>query len=216
MKKPNIIIELLKIVGAFILGSLLWLIIFSAAAPADAEEIEPFRGAIAILGILTGVVVSMGLKYNSMHRAYQRTKSQLSNIRILEERSASLLDKANRVADKYMNYEGNVQTRIAHERSTKVSGIKSRISNASQFQSALENYPDLKANENIMELLRQIQDCENLIASQKTSYNETVENYNVMIHSFPSNILSKIFHFKDAEFYKEKNDDIISDEALGI
>lgn len=115
-----------------------------------------------------------------------------------------------------MNFEGSVQVDIAHERNSG-SRIKGKIHSAHQFQTALENYPDLKANESIMELLRQIQDCENGLASEKLAYNSAVEQYNLLIHSFPATILRKLFHFADAEFYQGAEDsDMVSDEALGI
>ena len=217
MKKPSTLVEVIKLIITLILCWLLWVIIFSFTSPPEAEEmVEPFRGACLIFGTLTALVITFGLKFNSMHQAQQRTKAMRSNIGIFEERATRLLDKANRVADKYMNFEGSVQVDIAHERNSG-SRIKGKIHSAHQFQTALENYPDLKANESIMELLRQIQDCENGLASEKLAYNSAVEQYNLLIHSFPATILRKLFHFADAEFYQGAEDsDMISDEALGI
>ena len=218
MKKPSTLVEILKLMAALILGTFLWLLIFTVTTtPEDAEMTqEPFQGACFICGALTGLVITFGLKFNAMHQAQQRTKAMRSNIGIFEERATRLLDKANRVADKYMNFEGSVQVDIAHERNSG-SRIKGKIHSAHQFQAALENYPDLKANESIMELLRQIQDCENGLASEKLAYNSAVEQYNLLIHSFPATILRKLFHFADAEFYQGIDEgDIISDDALGI
>lgn len=218
MKKPNTVIELLKLFAMMVIGWFFWLLIFSITiTPEDAEmTVEPFRGASLLFGLLTGLIISAGLKYNAMHRAYQRTKSAYSNISIFNERAEKLLDKANRVADKYMDFEGSVQISIAHERNER-DIIKGKIYNSHQFKTALENYPDLKANESIMELLKQIQDCENGLANQKLIYNNEVEKYNTLIHSFPASVLCGIFRFKDAEFYSGTNEtEIVSDEQLGI
>lgn len=216
MKKPSVIIEVLKLFALCVVGWILWIFIFSATiTPEDAEmTVEPFQGASLIFGVLTGLLVCLGLKYNAMHKARQRTKSAFSGIKIFEERSEKLLDKANRVADKYMSFEGSVQVKIAQARgSAKIR----RISNSQQFQSALEGYPDLKANQSVMELLEQIKDCENSIARQKLIYNEAVEEYNTLIHSFPATLLRGAFHFQDAEFYQGADEaDMVSDESLGI
>lgn len=216
MKKPNAAIEILKILAALLAGWLLWVCIFSALSPAE-EMVEPFAGAAVLLGVLTGLAVSAGLQYNAVHKARQEARSAESGIRVYEERADRLLDKANRVAEKYMRFEAKVQVGIAQARGVKVQGRQSRFSNAAQFQSALEGYPDLKANESVMELLRQIKECENGLASQKLAYNAAVEGYNTRIHSFPVSLLRKGFRFEEMDFYtSEKEEDMISDEALGI
>lgn len=216
MKKTSVITEILKLFGMIIVGWILWLFVFAIVmTPEEADlVVEPFKGASLLMGTLTGCLICLGLKYNAIHKARQETKAAFSNICIFEERAEKLFDKANRVADKYMQFEENVQVQIAHERGSVMKG--KRISNAKQFQSALEGYPNLKANESIMELLNQIKDCENRLANQKVTYNQTVERYNTLIHSFPATLFRKICHFEDAEFYTHADDNMISDEELGI
>ena len=163
----------------------------------------------AILGILTGLIITLISKYNSIQKAYQATISRKSAIKIYEERKSKLLDKANRVTKKYMTFEESLQTNIAKTREEKA------ITSSEQFQVRLENYPDLKTNESIMELLKQIYECETLLANVKGAYNVSVEMYNSMISSFPEIIIANIFKFKKADYYNEP-DDIIPDEDLGI
>lgn len=116
-----------------------------------------------------------------------------------------------------MAHESIIQRTVAKERSHAQMPVKGMIKTASQFQSAVENYPNLKANESIMELLKQIQDWQNTIANFKMRYNEEVEYYNMLLHSFPSNIYRILFRYPDAEYYQENvDDDIVSEEALGI
>ncbi len=218
MKKPNIAIEILKLLAAIVAGWFLWVCIFSATTPVDAEEmVEPFTGACLIFGVITGIVLSMGITFNIIHHRYEKIKAALSNIKITEEREEKLLDKANRVADKYMSHESSIQCTVAKERSHAQMPVDGKIKTASQFRATVENYPNLKANESVMELLKQIQDCQNTIANFKMHYNEEVEYYNVLLHSFPSNIYRILFRYPDAEYYRANvDDDIISDEALGI
>ena len=222
MKKSNTFLELLKLLGSCLAGCFLWLIIFSIALEPDADGAtsEPFPGAICVLGVLTALIVMFILNYNRIQNAYQKTKSSFSNIGIFKERSERLLVKANKVADKYMAHEENVQVEVSKNRTQKGSAAASKLSrvirNSEEFQIALENYPDLKANESIMELLNQIRDSENGFAQAKLNYNAFVECYNTLIHTFPNNMIRGIFKFKDAEFYNDEADTEISDEALGI
>ena len=215
MKKTNVLLEILKLLGIFIVGCFLWLIIFSTFMPADetGATTEPFPGAIPVLAVVTAVITVTIIKYNAMQNAFQKTKAAYSNISVLGERANRLLDKANKVADKYMEHEESVQLSEADKRTAKTKVV---IRNADQFQKQIESYPDLKANENIMELLSQIKETENSYAQSKLNYNAAAEYYNTMIHVFPNNILRKLFRFKDAEFYTNEDENEISDEELGI
>ena len=115
MKKSNTFLELLKLLGSCLAGCFLWLIIFSIALESDADGAtsEPFPGAICVLGVLTALIVMFILNYNRIQNAYQKTKSSFSNIGIFKERSERLLVKANKVADKYMAHEENVQVEVS-------------------------------------------------------------------------------------------------------
>lgn len=214
MKRTNVLLEILKLLGIFIVGCFLWLIIFSTFMPADetGATTEPFPGAIPVLAVVTAVITVTIIKYNTMQNAFQKTRAAYSNISVLGERASRLLDKANRVADKYMEHEESIQVSVADKRTQKVKTIR----NSTQFQKQIESYPDLKANENIMELLSQIRDAENTYAQSKLNYNTSAEYYNTMIHVFPNNILRKLFKFKDVEFYTNEEENEISDEELEI
>lgn len=219
MKKPSVLVSLLKLLAAIILGWFLWVCIFSACTPAEVEEtIEPFTGASLVFGVLTGLAIFLGMTYNSLAKQSQQVKAAYSDITVYEQRANRLLDKANRVADKYMQHEATVQINIAHARSGPPLPKKTkRIRTSTQFQSELENYPELKANESIAALLDQIRECENGFASAKLSYNQIAVDYNTLLHSFPSNILKRIGHFDDAAYYRDITEDaLISDDALGI
>lgn len=210
MKKNNVVWELFQVLIAILMGMFIWMWIF-AALPGE-EEIFP--GAICLLGVATGFATVMILKFNGLQQDRQHIRAAASDIRIHEEKSQRLLEKANRVADRYMNYEERVQLGIAQQRSE----IRRRdIRSAHQFQALLENYPDLKANSSMMELLRQIQECENSILHQKVAYNRAVERYNGMIYSFPGNLIRAAGRLKEAGFYtKTIEAELISDDELGI
>lgn len=222
MREKNIFLETLKVMGAIIAAWLLWVVVFASLPGESVEENVPFTGACFVFGLLTVIIVMIVIKYNYLTKLYQRIKSAKSNIQVHQEKEERLLDKANRVADKYMNFEERVQVGVSEMRgpNAHMSGKMSKkvmIQNASEFQAAVESYPELKANNGIMELLRQIKECEHMLMVQKMNYNDAVEDYNIVINSFPSNIIGKIFRFKEAEFYTQSdNNGEISDDELGI
>lgn len=184
-------------------------IYFFVFTPSSVEEVvEPFNGASLVFVFLTGVIITFVYKLNNVSYLKQKANAVKSNIEVLNKRSETLLTKANKVANKYMKYESHVQKNVAYVRKSKV------ILNSKQFGGMLENYPELKANESIMELLRQIRESENAIANEKMTYNDYVSLYNTLIHSFPLMLISFITRFKDLEFYSEEDSSIPSDEEL--
>jgi LemA protein len=64
-----------------------------------------------------------------------------------------------------------------------------------------ENYPDLKANQNFLQLQTELSDIENKIAASRRFFNSTVNEYNSSIETFPTNIVAKLFGFKREEFF---------------
>ncbi len=65
-----------------------------------------------------------------------------------------------------------------------------------------ENYPELKANENFLDLQKQLQDIENDIQMARRYYNGTVRNNNVLVESFPTNLVANAFSFEKADFFE--------------
>jgi len=65
-----------------------------------------------------------------------------------------------------------------------------------------ENYPDLKANQNFLELQKQLEDTENKIQSARRFYNGNVRDFNTKIEQFPSSVVANIFGFKAREFFE--------------
>jgi len=65
-----------------------------------------------------------------------------------------------------------------------------------------ENYPDLKANQNFLDLQNELSDTENKIQAARRFYNTNVRDLNTKVDSFPSNIIAKAFNFKKADFFE--------------
>jgi LemA protein len=66
----------------------------------------------------------------------------------------------------------------------------------------VENYPDLKANENFLQLQAQLEGTENRISVERRRFNETVQSYNTTIKRFPNVIFANIFGFRDKQYFK--------------
>lgn len=205
-EKDNIALELLKMLGWIFCGWILWLLVFAIFTPGDEEISDLFSQISLILGIITGIIITIILKFNRVNNLKQKVKENFSNIKILDKKGKILLEKANKVSEKYMSHEKEIHLEISKNRTFK---------NATEFQAIVEKYPNLKANESIIELIRQIKENEDSIAKSKIVYNESVLRYNTLINNFPISMIKKSFKMQDMTYYEE-NGDIISDEDLGI
>lgn len=67
---------------------------------------------------------------------------------------------------------------------------------------AVENYPQLKANENFLQLQAQLEGTENRISVERKRFNESVQNYNIAIKKFPTNIIAGMFGFREKQYFK--------------
>lgn len=211
MKKGSVLVALLKLFGLCVISWMLGLFIFAVFTPQEEEMIpDIFIRLSLILGVLTGLVIDIGLSYNSAARKWNQLKESASNILIVEEREASLMEKANKVVEKYLSHEKDIFT-------DKNKVHVAPVNDAGQFQHLIESYPELRSNIHILELLNQLKDCEDTISSAKINYNSDAEKYNSLIHTIPLSILSRIWKFNDAEYYKKKAAATeITDEMLGI
>ena len=66
----------------------------------------------------------------------------------------------------------------------------------------MENYPELKANENVMQFQNSLQEIEDQIQMSRRYYNGSVRNLNIMVESFPSNLVAGQFGFRKAEYFE--------------
>jgi len=209
MKKNNIALNLLKLIGIVFAGTILWVVIFSFFTPAEVEEaVEPFQGASLVFGLITGVALMIGYRFNAANQRFQHIQGSFSNIQIVKERAEGLLLKANAVVGKHMLHEketlvGTIEARAATGRLATHNTDNMNIQSAFDLNMVIENYPELKVNQNIMKLLEQIQECENTTANFKIGYNKEVSEYNAFIHSFPLVFIRKIANLKDSKYYQD-------------
>ncbi len=163
---------------------------------------------LIILVVLVGAIVGM---YNSLVGLRNRVKNAWSQIEVQLKRRHDLIPNLVETAKGYVKHERETLENITKARSRAMEagsvGDKSKaeadLSGAlGRFMLVVENYPDLKANQNFLALQEELTSTENKIAFARQSYNDAVLFFNNKIQMFPSNILANMFNFKLQEFFE--------------
>ncbi|MFH1768471.1 MAG: LemA family protein [Candidatus Omnitrophota bacterium] len=164
--------------------------------------------AIVIIGFAVGGGVVM---YNNLIVLRNRVKNAWAQIDVQLKRRYDLIPNLVETAKGYMSHERQTLENITKARSdamgTSGAGAKSKaestLSSAiSKFFLVVENYPDLKANQNFLALQEELTSTENKIAFARQGYNDQALFFNNTIQMFPSNIVAGMFNFKTEEFFE--------------
>ena len=167
-----------------------------------------------ILGIVAVIVVWLIFAYNRFVVLGTRVKEAWSDIDVQLKRRHDLIPNLVETVKGYMDHERNVFEKVTEARSQAM-GAKSKNEKL-EAENALsgtlktlfavsENYPDLKANTNFLELQRELSDTENKIQAARRFYNGNVLEYNTKIDTFPSNLIAGVFRFSKEEFFGLEN-----------
>ena len=165
---------------------------------------------LVIVGILIILAIPVG-GYNSLVSLEQNVNSSSANIDTQLQRRSDLIPNLVNTVKGYATQEKAIFTDIANARSklagaTNVSeqaNADSELSGAlSRLLVVVENYPDLKSNQNFRDLSIQLEGTENRIAVARQDYNTAVTNYNTKRRRFPSNIIASLFNFQEKTLYK--------------
>lgn len=166
---------------------------------------------IPLLGLgLLLVVLAIGI-YNGLVRLRNKCKNAWSQIDVQLKRRHDLIPNLVETAKGYMTHERELLEGIAEARSNAVSAngvqAQSQAEGAlggmlTRFMAVAENYPDLKANQNMMSLQEELATTENKLSFARQHYNDSVMGYNNKLEMFPSNIVGQMFNFEDMEFFE--------------
>jgi len=170
---------------------------------------------MAFFLIFIAIIVVIGLFfvsiYNSLVGLRNRVKNAWSQIDVQLKRRHDLIPNLIETVKGYMTHERQVMENITKYRSKAMDantvGEKAQaeglLSGAlGQLRVQVENYPDLKANQNFLALQEELTSTENKISFARQAYNDQVLFYNNKIQMFPSNIVAGMFSFKAEEFFE--------------
>lgn len=162
-------------------------------------------GILVVLGLLYGFMT-----YNKLVTLDVSADTQWKQVETQYQRRFDLIPNLVEAVKKVMTQEQEVFTAIAEAR-TRYSGAttpEARAAAANQVESALgrllvitENYPQLKSSEVMLSFNSQLEGTENRIATERSRYNEAVENYNLKVKRVPSSIIAAITGFGEREYF---------------
>jgi LemA protein len=164
-----------------------------------------------VIGIIILLLIIVVMNYNSLVKLRQRTKNAWSQIDVQLQKRYDLIPNLVDTVKAYAAHESSVLENISKLRTSWVNAqtIDEKSNADKQMSSALktvmavaENYPELKANENFIQLQTKLSDIESQVAFSRQFYNDTVTKYNTKIEQFPSNIFAKIFGFQETTLYQ--------------
>jgi LemA protein len=172
-------------------------------------------GALIVLLVFGGVLFILAVIMIGMYNALVRLRNQVDNawsqIDVQLKRRHDLIPNLVETAKGYMKHERETFEAITQARSQAM-GAKSVAETAkaegqladalSKFMLVVENYPDLKANQNFLALQEELTSTENKIAFSRQNYNDQVLFYNNKIQMFPSNIMAGMFSFTKRDFFE--------------
>lgn len=167
---------------------------------------------LIVIGVVVLFVISM---YNSLIQLRNRVKNAWSQIDVQLKRRHDLIPNLIETVKGYMKHEREIMENITKYRSQAMDastvGEKAQaeglLSGAlGQLRVQVENYPDLKANQNFLALQEELTSTENKISFARQSYNDQVLFYNNKIQMFPSNIIAGIFKFMQEEFFQVEDE----------
>ncbi len=171
---------------------------------------------LGVIGALAVFVIGI---YNRLVAGRNRYKNAFAQIDVQLTRRYDLIPNLVEVARKYMAHERETLEAVIQARNGAVSQLKAAsndptdpaaVKGLNQAEQGLsgalgrlfalsENYPDLKANQNMMQLTEELTTTENKVAFARQAYNDSVMDYNILRESFPNNIVAGMFNFNPAQ-----------------
>ena len=177
---------------------------------------------LIIVGIIAIIVLWAVRIYNNMVKLDEETQQAWAQVENVYQRRADLIPNLVKTVQGAAEYEkGTLEAVIeARSKATSVQVDPTNLTeeNIAAFQQAqdqlssalsrlmvvVERYPELKANQNFLELQSQLEGTENRITVERKKFNEVVQNYNTAIRRFPNNIFAGMFGFEKKGYFKAK------------
>ena len=169
-------------------------------------------GIIILVAAILFVLWFIGM-YNSFIRGKNRIEEAWADIDVQLKRRYDLIPNLIETVKGYASHEKEVFQKVTEARTNAITAEQSGDPMASakaenmltgalkSIFAVAENYPDLKANTNFLELQRELSDTENKIQAARRFYNANVRDFNTNVEMFPSNIVAGMFRFAKRDLY---------------
>ena len=175
------------------------------------------RAMYILLALLVALVAATTILYNRLIRSRNRVDTAWSDVDVQLQRRHDLVPRLVTAVDAYAKYERATLEAVAELRAEamKVTDLDARgkaeekLSGGVRKLIALaESYPDLKANENFLNLQNELVETENYLQFARRYYNGSVRDYNTMTETVPSNMVAGMFNFEGRSFFQKSSDDV--------
>ena len=170
---------------------------------------------VIVVIVVLFLILWPAFMYNSLVRGRNQCTESWSNVDTELKRRYDLIPNLVETVKGYAKHEREVLDRVTQARAAAIASQGSPISQAKdenalvqslkQLFAVIENYPDLKASKNFLDLQHELTNTEDRIQRARRFYNGNVRDYNNKVQSVPSNIIAGMFHFKDEEFFEIEN-----------
>lgn len=178
------------------------------------------KGIIYVLGILLAIILLGGCSvvgtYNDLVSEQTKVEQAQADVATALQRRSDLIGNLVESVKGQMNHETEVFTQIAEARAKIGTGsvtskenqeAQGELSSAiSRLISLTENYPELKSNQNVEQLMTELAGSENRIFVARKDYNKVATEYNQKLRSFPAVLFANMMNFKEAETFKESEE----------
>ena len=178
------------------------------------------KGIIYVLSILLAIIMLGGCSvvgtYNGLVSEQTKVEQAQADVATALQRRSDLIGNLVESVKGQMNHETEVFTKIAEARAKIGNGsvtskenqeAQGELSSAiSRLISLTENYPELKSNQNVEQLMTELAGSENRIFVARKDYNKVATEYNQKLRSFPTVLIANMMNFKEAETFKESEE----------
>ncbi|MBR2773111.1 MAG: LemA family protein [Bacteroidales bacterium] len=178
------------------------------------------KGIIVIIALLAMLAIWGVSVYNGLVSKQETVEKAVGNVQTAYQKRADLIPNLVATVKNYAEYEAGTLEAVVEARAKATSvtldannlteeNMKAFQAAQDQMSSALsrllvtvEQYPDLKANQNYLDLQSQLEGCENAIANARREFNETARAYNTAVRRFPANIIAGMFGFDKKPYFE--------------
>ncbi len=166
-----------------------------------------------ILGVVALIAIWLWATYNGLVRAHTRVDEALSDITVQMKRRLDLIPNVVETVKGYAKHEKQVLEDVTKARTAAMAAPEGDLAQQAAADNMLsgtlkslfavaENYPDLKANQNFLQLQQELVDTEDKIQAARRFYNGNVRDFNIKLKVFPTNLIANSLGFKTYQFFE--------------